>query len=174
MWCTLNINHSAGEPFRTICHGSTASQVRLQKTMDCSDTFSWGQPAMDQMLSSLCLGVMHNTESSLCPYTWVSVGIWINNTANAPDDFKSVCPSCTEGCLEPYSFNGISSWDNSHANYRKEEDLSYLFPSPTTFLMLVSGPFTLLCIHLALRNFHSCMNRLTDWLSNQPSNQPTN
>ena len=40
--------------------------------------------------------------------------------------------------------------------------------------MLVSGPFTLLCIHLALRNFHSCMNRLTDCLTNQPTNPPTN
>jgi hypothetical protein len=37
--------------------------------MDCIDTFICGQPAMDQMLSSLCLGVMHKTESSLHPYT---------------------------------------------------------------------------------------------------------
>jgi hypothetical protein len=160
VWCTPSIYHFAGELFRTICHGSIASQVRLQQTMDCGDTFSCGQPAMDQILSSLCLGVMHNTESSLRPYTWVSIGIWINNTANAPDDFKSVCPSCIEGCLEPHSFTGVSSWDDSHANYRKE-DLSYLFPSPTTFPMLVSGPFTLLCIHLPLRNFHYCMKRLT-------------
>jgi hypothetical protein len=62
-------HHFAGEPFTTVHHGSTAGQVRQQQTMDCIDTFICGQPAMDQMLSSLYLGVMHKTESSSHPYT---------------------------------------------------------------------------------------------------------